>query len=167
MPKYVKSTDYLRPNVSFDAVFNFEEDKFFYVLNYKGLHYEVYRCIRDLLDEKNVVQRFETEEEYDDWLEEAEIYGNDEIPTFPNGFTSWYETHHELVDMISFELRKKFPCEKLRKISEELGTGGAYELAKELTDKFEDLNKGRQWDGEFFEEIEEFARKEFYKINKD
>lgn len=68
MARYVKFTDYLRSNISFDVVFDSEGDKFFYVLNYKGLYYAVYRCIRDLLDEKNVVQRFETEGEYDDWL---------------------------------------------------------------------------------------------------
>lgn len=68
MVRYVKFTDYLRPNVSFDVVFEGMKEEFYYVLNYKGLYYAVYRCIRDLLDEKNVVQRFETEGEYDDWL---------------------------------------------------------------------------------------------------
>ena len=38
----------------------------------------------------------------------------------------------------------------------EQGTGGMYELAEELTDEFEKLNADREWDGEFFDEIEEF-----------
>jgi hypothetical protein len=37
-----------------------------------------------------------------------------------------------------------------------LGTGGLYELAESLTDKFEGMHKGRSWDGEFFDEIVRF-----------
>lgn len=38
-----------------------------------------------------------------------------------------------------------------------------YELAEELTDKFETLNQNREWDGEFFDEIEAFLIEEFAK----
>ena len=44
----------------------------------------------------------------------------------------------------------------------EQGHGGLYELAEELTDEFELLNKGRVWDGEFFDEIEEFLSEKLY-----
>lgn len=33
---------------------------------------------------------------------------------------------------------------------------GLNELAKELTDKFENIHQDREWDGDFFDEIEEF-----------
>jgi hypothetical protein len=37
------------------------------------------------------------------------------------------------------------------------GTGLFYELATVWTDEFEAKNKGREWDGEFFEEIDAFV----------
>jgi hypothetical protein len=46
--------------------------------------------------------------------------------------------------------------ELLEKTIKEKGHGGLYELAEDLTDEFETINKNREWDGEFFEEIETF-----------
>lgn len=40
--------------------------------------------------------------------------------------------------------------------AENSGTGGIYELGEQWTDEFEELNKGREWDGEFFDELEAF-----------
>jgi hypothetical protein len=40
------------------------------------------------------------------------------------------------------------------------GTGGLYELAEELTDKFEIQNAGVEWDGEYFDAIELFIKTE-------
>lgn len=79
------------------------------------------------------------------------------MKNFPNGFTSWQETHFEVVSYI-YDLRNNSPIESniINDIQLRQGTGGFYELAKELTDEFEKLNEGRQWDGEFFEEIELF-----------
>jgi hypothetical protein len=83
----------------------------------------------------------------------------------PNGFESWMETHHEVVT----EINKALPSDSVPENSnvairraEAQGTGGIYELAEELTTKFETLNKGREWDGEFYEEIESFCTKELY-----
>ena len=77
---------------------------------------------------------------------------------FPNGFESWYKTFYTIVfDMcwIDFNLRKEeYPL--FEKTHAEGGTGGLWQLTKELTDKFELLHKGREWDGEFFDEIEKF-----------
>ena len=82
---------------------------------------------------------------------------------FPNGFESWQETHFEVVNGITKELRKDvFTSKVIEKRHEEQGTGGMYELAEELTDEFELLNKGRMWDGEFFDEIDEFLKKKLY-----
>ena len=80
---------------------------------------------------------------------------------FPSGFTSWIETHHEVVSFMALELQKDvIGLKVLRERYEAQGTGGMYELAEELTDKFEKMNKGRLWNGEFFDEIEDFLIKE-------
>lgn len=77
---------------------------------------------------------------------------------FPNGFESWQETHYEIVAMLTLDIERG--KNKATEISETEGTGGLYQLARQLTDKFENLHKGREWDGEFFEEIEYFYAQE-------
>lgn len=73
---------------------------------------------------------------------------------FPNGFTSWYETHHEVVTWFTLQ------CNNTGSIPEQImanaGTGCAYEFCEWVTDEFEKLNKDREWDGEFFDEIEDY-----------
>lgn len=76
--------------------------------------------------------------------------------TFPNGFLSWQETHFEVVSAISLQAKKDKPCDIISEIKESQGTGGLYELAEELTDKFENIHKDRDWDDEFFDAIEAF-----------
>ncbi|MCA6431217.1 MAG: hypothetical protein IM613_17415 [Cytophagales bacterium] len=83
-------------------------------------------------------------------------------PTFPNGFSSWYETFYEIAAAIGIEANGFEPSGLVAQTLEVQGTGGLYELAKELTDKFEMSNKGREWDGDFFDEIEAFIEKELY-----
>jgi hypothetical protein len=78
---------------------------------------------------------------------------------FPNGFDSWQETHFEIVKAIA-----NTPEDAGNKVTNTecmKGRGGLYELAEELTSKFEKLHKGKQWDGEFFDAIEEFLEQEF------
>jgi len=45
------------------------------------------------------------------------------------------------------------------------GTGGMYELAIDWTNEFEEQNIGREWDGEFFDEVEEFCYTKNFKNN--
>lgn len=84
---------------------------------------------------------------------------------FPNGFDSWYETHHEVVEFITVHEIERQSKEnstegtEIAKRQEAQGIGGLYELAKEWTDEFEKKNKGRKWDGEFFDEIDIFLNK--------
>ncbi len=79
------------------------------------------------------------------------------MKTFPNGFESWQETHYEVVsEIISYDEHGDFHHELVRAVMEDKGRGGLYELANDLTDEFETLHQGREWDGEFFEEIENF-----------
>lgn len=81
---------------------------------------------------------------------------------FPNGFGSWQETHYEIVAAITYEIAHDDINDNLiYKTLRENGHGGLYELAEDLTDEFELLNKDREWDGEFFEEIERFLDEKF------
>jgi len=75
---------------------------------------------------------------------------------FANGFTSWQETHYEVVQAITKELTKVDTENIVLQIYDEQGHGGLYELAEELTDEFEETNIGRQWSGDFFDEIDSF-----------
>jgi hypothetical protein len=81
---------------------------------------------------------------------------------FPNGFESWQETHYEVVQVITMEHVKDDPQGVVRERHHAQGHGGLYELAKELTDEFEEINKGRNWDGEFFEEIDKFLKNKLF-----
>ena len=83
---------------------------------------------------------------------------------FLNGFENWYETFYEIVSYISWLESEctyfKYP--KLAEVIEQSGRGGCYILAKELADKFEALYKDREWDGEFFDTVDEYLEKELY-----
>ena len=80
------------------------------------------------------------------------------IKVFPNGFISWQETHFEVIQAITQEWLKDEPEGLVAERQEEQGHGGLYELATELTDEFEELNKDVLWgeDKEYFDEIEKF-----------
>jgi len=86
----------------------------------------------------------------------------DTLKDFPNGFTSWYETFFEIASAISHVARQEFPRGVVAEVQQAQGTGGLYELAEELTDKFEALHTGRHWDGEFFDELEVYMSKELF-----
>lgn len=81
---------------------------------------------------------------------------------FPNGFTSWMETHHEVVSEInSLIWADTFDQDSDGIIEErfrEQGIGGMYELAEELTDAFEKQFEGVVWgeELEYFDTIETF-----------
>lgn len=76
---------------------------------------------------------------------------------------SWIETHHEIVAAITLILNSDQDAwpEYFGLIEVMEGMGGFYDLAETLTDKFEEANKGREWDGDFFDTIEEFLKVEF------
>lgn len=81
---------------------------------------------------------------------------------FPNGFESWHETHFEVVSRIAIEHQKDIPTGLVAERHEMSGHGGLYELAEELTDEFEALHEGREWDGDFFDTIESFLEEKLY-----
>lgn len=70
-------------------------------------------------------------------------------------FDSWQETHFEVVKNITQNSLNL----TIEKVMSEKGTGGLYELAKDLTNEFEELYKNKNWDGEFFDTLELFLNK--------
>ena len=83
---------------------------------------------------------------------------------FPNGFESWQETHSEVVQYLSTSLDYSGSMANLTR--ENFGHGGLYEIAEQITDEFEKLYEGMDWDGDFFDTIEEFLNKKEYEVRK-
>jgi hypothetical protein len=89
---------------------------------------------------------------------------------FPNGLTSYLETYYEVVDFISLYLSGtnilygiNGSSNKIESLHNSVGHGGLWELAKELTDKFELQYTDEEWiDRDWFETIEDFLKKELY-----
>lgn len=80
---------------------------------------------------------------------------------FANDFHSWQETHFEIVSYLNrtVDIVGSFAL----KIMEKQGTGGLYEIAMSLTNEFELKFKGKEWDGDFLDEIDKFLEeKEVY-----
>jgi hypothetical protein len=73
-------------------------------------------------------------------------------------FASWHQTHYEIVQWIQHELRKDKPSGVIGEDYERHGTPAMYNLAKQWTDKFEELHRGREWDCEFWDEVEAFVK---------
>ena len=89
--------------------------------------------------------------------------------TFPNGFSSWAETHFEVVQFISSQeegfVNNGTVIEYVREF---LGIGGMYDLATEWTDKFEKENQGKVWDEHeiYFDALDEFLNRENSSVDK-
>lgn len=66
--------------------------------------------------------------------------------TFPNGFSNWAETHHEICAYITNVMDEEDPkpC-SITKRYEQQGIGGMYELGEEWTDEFETKFKDVEW----------------------
>jgi len=78
---------------------------------------------------------------------------------FPGGFRTWAETFFEISANIATVLGSddfEYMDTKTTRLYHEQGRAAMYDRAIELTDEFETKNEGREWDGEFFEEIDEF-----------
>lgn len=76
---------------------------------------------------------------------------------FPNGFESWIETHYEVVQFINSQEEGFVALGTLiERRRDERGLGGMYELAEEWTDAFETKYKGKIWNGDFLDTIDDF-----------
>lgn len=83
----------------------------------------------------------------------------------PNGLRSWQETHFEITSSIAVSVHLDSISPAIRKVLEDQGSPGLYDLSIELTDKFENKFKNIEWGlteniGEFYEEIEAFISEE-------
>jgi hypothetical protein len=83
---------------------------------------------------------------------------DNQMNKFPNGIESWIETHHEVVEALTFETAKDKMTGLVFETRQSGGYTAVYELAKSLTNEFENLHKGRFWDGDFVEEVEKFMK---------
>lgn len=104
-------------------------------------------------------------------LEDAMIFANKQFglleaylhthsPRYPNGLTNWKETYYQFSTAIQNHLDTMPDVESVVQIRhEQQGSGGLWELADEWTDEFEKLHKGREWDGDYFDEIDAFFEK--------
>jgi hypothetical protein len=68
----------------------------------------------------------------------------------------YLETHFEIVKAIVEKDWLENSCGLVYQRRRDYGYGGLYELAKELTDEFQEKFKDHQWDGDFFDELEDF-----------
>jgi len=75
-----------------------------------------------------------------------------------NGFESWHETHYQMVCCIE-DSRDGYNV--VSDTLEHFGSGGLMELAYEWTNEFEELHKGQEWDGEWYDELDKFWEKKF------
>ena len=81
-------------------------------------------------------------------LKEVEI-------NFPNGFTNWKDTYFEVVKVLTGEYGKDEQNPKLAKETTMGGYCELYVIADQLTYEFEKANEGREWHGEFADEVRE------------
>ncbi len=81
------------------------------------------------------------------------------IPDFPNGFESWQKTHFEVVEVLCYirSLEEEKKPKSFAEMVDMTATEGMYQLALNLTNKFEEQNKGKARERSLFDEIEEFV----------
>ena len=81
------------------------------------------------------------------------------IPDFPNGFESWQKTHFEVVEVLVY-IRGLEEDKKPKGFSEALDQSASeelYNLALNLTNKYEEQTKGKIRKLNLFDEIEDFV----------
>ena len=87
------------------------------------------------------------------------------MPDFPNGFDSWQKTHFEVVEVLCYirELEISEQPKSFTEMVDQTATEEMYQLALELTNKYEEHSKGKTRTRSLFDEIEEFVWKEVRK----
>jgi hypothetical protein len=97
----------------------------------------------------------------DDLLQEIK-----EAPTakeFPNGFGSWMGTHYEISGIIQGQWSTcgAVPDRLIEEALEAGGSGFLYLLSEAMTDEFEKLHEGVEWEGsgssDYYQAIESFC----------
>jgi hypothetical protein len=86
-------------------------------------------------------------------------------PEFPNGFDSWQRTHFEVVEVLVY-MRNLEEGKKPRGFYEAIDQSASpemYELALNMTNKYEEQTKGKERNRSLFDDIEDFAWNEISK----
>ena len=80
-------------------------------------------------------------------------------PAFPNGFSSWQKTHFEVVEVLCYirELDEEKQPKNFSEMIDRTATKEMYELALNLTNKYEEQSQGHKTERSLFDEIEEFV----------
>jgi hypothetical protein len=80
-------------------------------------------------------------------------------PDFPNGFDSWQRTHFEVVEVLVYmrSLDEDKQPKGFSDILDQSASKELYELALNLTNKYEEQTKGKERKRSLFDEIEDFV----------
>ena len=81
------------------------------------------------------------------------------IPDFPNGFESWQKTHFEVVEVLVYmrSLEEDKKPKWFSGVLDQSASTELYNLALDLTNKYEEQTKGRERTRSLFDEIEDFV----------
>ena len=81
------------------------------------------------------------------------------IPDFPNGFESWQKTHFEVVEVLCYmrDLEEGKQPRSFAEYVDRSATKELYDLALNLTNKYEAQTKDKKRERSLFDEIEEFV----------
>ena len=84
------------------------------------------------------------------------------IPNFPNGFESWQRTHFEVVEVLVYirNLEEDKNPKKFSEVLDQSASDEMYQLALNLTNKFEEQSKENERTRNLFDEIEDFVLNE-------
>ena len=77
------------------------------------------------------------------------------VTEYKDELSDYLETYHEITRCIWEAIDSDF-LNEIKLVYDQNGTGAMYELAKAFTDEFQRIHHARQWDGDFFDEIETF-----------
>lgn len=78
---------------------------------------------------------------------------------FPSGFDSWRTTFFFISGLIFLFDMQDADSSVMKKVRDEGGRYALIDLAEQLADEFEAMHVGRQWDGEYEDELQIFANK--------
>ncbi len=87
--------------------------------------------------------------------------------SFPKSKRSWAQTHYLIVEQITYiELKRKLP-EGLKGLRDSQGIFGLADYCEELTDKFEEQFKDRDWstsNKDYIESVEMFVENQLQSL---
>ena len=145
-------------NLDEAMLMSYEKD-IIYVENEHGTKFE----LRELSDVEFTILIKILEEDLKDYISIREYIENKNILSkFVNGFDSWIETYSEVSRIIRELIEEENPVIKPQ--YEQTGYGLIYELSEQITDEFETMYKGKEWDGDWFDTLEDFIYNKF-KVN--